>query len=274
MNDGYTTASAGQLCPFNEAEAKMIRNWFPRQSFSAVGIDGCKGQWLAVSISHEGYALRMFESIAEACGFFEQAASILLDMPIGLPEGPGDMRPEPELRKRLKGKASSVFNAPCRQATYATDYAKASQINEVILGKKLSRQSYGILAKIREVDGFLEAQPHWKNRLVESHPEYAFSLLKGSPILANKRRPEGSLARIELLSRFFPCEAVMRSFVASYPAMRSKTDDLLDALVLAIIGGIGLKDGFHSIPLNPSIDARGIRMQIIGADLKLAAETE
>jgi predicted RNase H-like nuclease len=42
---------------------------------------------------------------------------------------------------------------------------------------------------------------------------------------------------------------------------------MLDALALAVIGGIGLKAGFHSIPKCPSVDARGIKMQIIGADL-------
>lgn len=49
--------------------------------------------------------------------------------------------------------------------------------------------------------------------------------------------------------------------------MASKNDDLLDALVLAVVGKIGLKNGFYTIPDIPLTDEKAIKMQIIGANL-------
>lgn len=247
-----------------EAESTL-----PNYSFLSIGIDGCKGKWLSVAISHAGYEVNLFDNIREVCEHYERAESILIDMPIGLPECANHMRPDAELRKALKGKASSVFNVPCRQAVYQTEYEKASATNHEIMGKKLSKQSFAILPKIKEVDLFLQTNPAWKNRLLESHPEYCFALLNaGVPVIENKQTDEGMIKRISLLEQYYPnSRELLNCFKVRYPALASKNDDLLDALVLAVIGTIGLKKGFHTIPDLPSEDAKTIKMQIIGANL-------
>ena len=237
--------------------------------FLSVGIDGCKGKWLATAISHRGYEVSLFDTVGEVCAHFKDADSILIDMPIGLAEDTEDIRPDVDLRRHLKGKTSSVFNTPCRQAVYQTEYAEASNVNYEIMGTKLSQQSFAILPKIREIDHYLQTYPEWKNRLLESHPEYCFSLLNaGRPVLENKKTADGAAKRLTLLSKYYPqSQELLKAFKFQYPSLSSQTDDLLDALSLAIIGAIGLKEGFHSIPRIPSEDAKAIKMQIIGANL-------
>lgn len=152
---------------------------------------------------------------------------------------------------------------------YETDYKKASETNNRIMSKKLSKQSFAIIPKIREIDKFLQTHNEWKNRIAESHPEYCFSLLNGNvPVYENKQTPEGGKRRLEILCRYYPhSHEVVELFKRTYPTLSRKTDDVLDALVLALIGAIGLDAGFTSIPEFPMHDPKGIKMQIVGAKI-------
>lgn len=267
--ENFESVSQQYLDLWAELTGDNLKNMLPDCPFLSVGIDGCKGKWLAVAVSHSGFEVNLFDNIREICAHYEKADSILIDMPIGLAENIKDTRPDADLRKHLKGKTSSVFNTPCRQAVYQTEYTKASDINYKIMGNKLSRQSFAILPKIREIDLYLKTNPTWKNRLLESHPEYCFALFnEGFPIPENKRTADGRAKRLALLRKYYPKNSeLLNAFKLKYPALASKTDDLLDALSLAVIGGIGLQNGFHTIPSIPSKDAKGIKMQIVGANI-------
>ena len=52
------------------------------------------------------------------------------------------------------------------------------------------------------------------------------------------------------------------------PSLANRMDDVLDALVLAVIGAIGIEQGFTSLPTIPPVDATGLKMQIVGAVIK------
>ena len=41
--------------------------------------------------------------------------------------------------------------------------------------------------------------------------------------------------------------------------------DVIDALCLAVIGRIGVKEGFKTIPVSPEKDSRGINMEMVYA---------
>lgn len=77
-----------------------------------------------------------------------------------------DVRPDGEARHYLSGRGSCLFNTPCRQAVYVDDYREASDINRMILGKGLSKQSFSISNRIREIDLLLERQPILKGKLL------------------------------------------------------------------------------------------------------------
>lgn len=265
---------------FFEVEAEFIRifntltkadtqSLLPEMEFLSVGIDGCKGKWLAVTLSNKDFDVELFDNISDVCSNYQAANSIIIDMPIGLAESKADVRPDSELRKHLKGKSSCVFNTPCRQAVYAKNYTQAIAENQKILDLSISPFSNAIIPKIREIDLFLQTHPQWKNRLLESHPEYCFMLLNGGqPILQNKKTSEGSAARIRVLQSVYPrTRELIEFFKTKYPRLSSKLDDVLDALALAVIGGIALKSGVCVLPGEPMLDAKGIKMQIIGAEL-------
>ena len=232
----------------------------------SVGIDGCKGGWVAVALSRGKVEVVIHENIAEICQRYNTANSIIIDMPIGLPEKIEDMRPDKELREYLKGKASSVFSTPCRQAVYAPDYTQAIEENKRVLGLSISPLTYAIVPKIREIDIFLTTNPEWQNRLVESHPEYCFALLnKNKPVFEKKKTSIGVKTRLALLSEYYEeSHEVVEQFQKN-PGSASKTDDVIDALVLSVIGILGLRFGFTTLPEEPRKDAKGLYMQIIGA---------
>lgn len=142
-----------------------------------VGIDWMKPYWISVKLCGDEISICKLFHISEINTFFPHADQILIDVPIGLPESAEEnsARPDQEARSILPaGRKSSIFPVPCRQAGYIEDYAQASAENERILGKRLTSQSHGFSKMIRQVDEFLSANPHWQNRLTESHPEVAF----------------------------------------------------------------------------------------------------
>jgi predicted RNase H-like nuclease len=235
-----------------------------------LGIDGCKGGYVAVYITEEAFEIKVFENIEELCLTYRNSMVMLIDMPIGLPESVEDIRPEIEARKILKSRASCIFNVPCRQALYETDYLKANEMNKLILGKGLSKQSYGIFPKIRDVDQFLSKHPYFKNRLLESHPEICFSMLnchERTPrvIIENKKTIEGFEKRIALLSKYYIHTEEVSREIYSNKKFKTIRDDIIDALCLAVTGKVSNESNLKKIPDNPSMDIKGLYMQMVYA---------
>lgn len=238
---------------------------------SFVGVDGCKYGYVAVNITDNDFDINVFKNIEEICGKYSDSNTILIDMPIGLPENTYDIRPETEGRKILSSRSSCIFTVPCRQAVYEGDYYRANEINRNILGKGLSKQSFSICSKIKEIDEFLNNAPEYKNRLLESHPEICFAMLNfdgtmAMPIFENKKTEEGIDRRFEVLSRYYEKTDEIREVLYSDDKLKGIKDDIIDALCLAITGMLGYKNGFKTIPGNPMKDSRGLFMQMVYAD--------
>lgn len=143
----------------------------------------------------------------------------VLDIPIGLP-CQGSRACDQEARRLLGWpRLTSVFPAPLRPMLTATSYQQAQDIRRQIEGKGCSRQVFGIMAKVREVDEVLvrgDAQ-----KLYEGHPELAFRELGGS-VLGSKHTVEGRAHRRRLLLTEF-------SEVAKVNPQRPSSEDALDA---------------------------------------------
>jgi predicted RNase H-like nuclease len=237
-----------------------------QRDFECIGIDGCKGGWVAVTIAGKGFEIGIFKHIDEIISAYASCDHILIDMPIGLPENVHDLRPDSAARKILKGKASSIFNTPCRQAVYAETYSGANEVNRQVMGKGLSRQSFAICPKIKEIDEFLSNNPRYKNKLLESHPELCFAMLNsGVPILENKKTDEGIKRRIELLSQYYDLTKDVISSARTNQKLKNSIDDVIDALCLAVTGMVGIEKGLGSIPGDPIEDKHNILMQMVYA---------
>lgn len=236
--------------------------------YSCIGIDGFKGKWIAVYISDEGFEVRHYDTISDICQAYPNCDTYLIDMPIGLVESVDELRPDLLVKKELGKKGSSIFQVPCRQAVYAQEKARAREMNIEVLGKSLSEQTLGIARGIRQVDEFLQEKPMWKNKLLESHPEFCFAKLnRGIPVFEHKSSLDGQKIRMEILSKYyFQADKVIEKYRANFPR-RKKLDDVIDALCLAVIGKEIVENGMQTIPAEPQEDRRGLLMQIVYTSL-------
>lgn len=188
------------------------------------GADGCRTGWVICRRDGDGALdITVVKTLAEAC---EGLSILAVDMPIGLVDVPRPPRTcEVAARKLLPGKASSVFPTPCRPALACTTHAEANALSKT-LGVGLTRQTFHLFPKMREVDALLRGNETLCPIVHEAHPELAFARMNGGqPVLSRKRRPEGFAERLELLARHgFPWEP--RSFPGA------ARDDVLDAMAV------------------------------------------
>ncbi len=197
------------------------------------GIDGCKGGWIAILIDESLDLEAATVAADKQLGDLIDRNGIsfaLIDTPMGLADTIPGRSVEPELRAFLRGRASVVFNAPCRAAISALTYPEASAINRDVLGKGLSQQSWGIFPKIVEADKVM--RDLGQGRVREGHPEVSFGLMnRNAAVLTSKKKQEGRTDRIRLLTGvgFLPDDLLK----AKPTGFGAQTDDLLDAAALA-----------------------------------------
>jgi predicted RNase H-like nuclease len=220
--------------------------------------------WLHADGSHGSGILKTIE---ELTALPESAdAVVLIDMPIGLKEtGPHERQCDRAARKFLKKRGSSIFPAPCRQSLAEKDYLAASDLNQAVTGRRLSKQTYHLMPKIRELDGFIRGTGRGLD-IREFHPELGFlALNRFVPLTYSKKNRSGREERLEILSRYVPCStAILSEAVTRFPRNQGGVDDILDALCGAVAASF--KDHLVSLPAVPETDPCGLPMQIVYAD--------
>jgi predicted RNase H-like nuclease len=147
--------------------------------------------WLETNGFHGSGILK---TIDELTALPESAdAVVLIDMPIGLKETcPHERQCDRAARKLLKKRGSSIVPAPCRQSLQAMDYPSASAVNYSVTGRRLSWQTYHIMPKIRELDGFIRGAG-LRLEIREFHPELGFlALNRFVPLTFSKKTLSGS----------------------------------------------------------------------------------
>lgn len=239
---------------------------FSRKMF--VGVDGCKAGWFTVLLTENNeWEINVFPDVDSIWNKHSAAAIILIDIPIGLREkGYEERECDRAARKKLDNRASSVFPPPSRQAVYSKDYGEACRINKQITGRSLSRQTWNIAPKIKEVDIFLSKNRSARVRVRETHPEICFWALAGHPMKHPKKTPEGISERRSVLKSACPCtEEIMESALSGYRRKQVKRDDILDALSIAVTAKLGVERGFLSVVETPEYDQHGLCMEIVFA---------
>lgn len=234
-----------------------------------VGVDGCKEGWFTVDLTiDDEWEINVFKDIFTLWNTFQKKYDnkflIFIDIPIGLKEkGSTGRLCDKQARKAIGKRRSSVFPPPCRQATYEDSYENASHVNKKITGKSLTKQTFAISSKIREVDMLMEINDV-KQYILEVHPELCFYGLSGSPMEFNKKKNEGFLERRDILMTY--CKAtddIIDSALSTYKRKEVARDDILDALSAAVTAKLCHQNGFTSIPEHPESDGKGLPMQMI-----------
>ena len=230
------------------------------------GIDGCQQGWLMVLLDVTGQKPPMLQpllSIWDSFNLSQQPQKIAVDMPIGLLSvaGPGGRTCERAVRKILGPRRSSVFSAPCRAAIVKSTYQAASTANATSSDNapKISKQSFGLFPKIREID--LRITPQLQQQLFETHPELAFTVLRnGIPCEHSKKTDLGREERQSALRSIgFAEEFLKQALPINVAASR---DDLLDACACAWVAQRALLGAAKSYPAKPDKDERGLEMVI------------
>ena len=190
-------------------------------------------------------------------------ASVMIDMPIGLLSEGGSRHCDALARAQLRPyRSSSVFGVPARKVASCTDYAEANALSRTLSGKGLSKQSFYLFPKIRELDRWL-AQPKRKGVWHECHPEVAFARLNGGVALkASKKTEEGRAARLILLRELGDVESALSRGLATYPRKEVLPDDFIDALV-CLLTAERTPDRRTVLPHVGPSDDNGLRMEIV-----------
>lgn len=231
-----------------------------------LGIDGCRAGWFAIINQDDRWSYTLAPSIAALLNDHGTADRIFIDIPLGLADD--QTRQCDQLARHLLSpyRHSSVFSTPVREAVYAANYAMACRINARQTGRKITRQTWNICPKIREVDTWLRQHPAAQSRVYESHPEVAFyALNKEHPLQTRKKSPEGREQRLTLLTQAIGnAHQLFDQAVDHYPRAQLQMDDILDAMVLAVMASCSETDHCY-LPEPAPVDRYGIPMRIIYA---------
>lgn len=219
-----------------------------------VGVDGCRGGWLAAVVEDTGVLGWQWASdIGDL--LLRSADAVAVDIPIGLPDS-GTRACDEAARSRLGRRGVSVFSAPVRAVLGCATYGEARATLAALGGASMSAQAFGIVAAVRQADAALSAQD--EPRVIEAHPEVAFATMAGGPALPRKRSAAGAADRLRLLARWRP--AVLNE-LSAVPA-QAPLDDALDALACAWVAQRWVR-GEAEVLGDGARDARGFVMRIV-----------
>ncbi len=229
-----------------------------------IGVDSCKKGWFVVALNVSlNWEVGVFEDFGKVISKYSSFDNLLIDIPIGL-ASKGNRTCDLEARRYLGRRGTSVFTVPSRRAVYSSDYEGACRVNRLINGKKISKQTWNIVPKIKQLEKFLVSNTYYLNKIRESHPEICFWALSDSkPMQSSKKTPDGIIERLELMKGIFPkAEILFKHSKQKFKRSEVSKDDIVDALVLAISAS-NLTGSLASIPENPPKDEFGIEMEIV-----------
>lgn len=235
------------------------------------GVDGCPAGWISVIHppgSPGNAKLKFFEHFHQLLDHIPALQVIAVDIPIGLPitGTTGGRNADRLARANLGERQSAVFAVPSRAAVACDDYRDACQAALVTSDppRKVSKQTFNLFPKIREVDNLLS--PELQDRVFECHPELAFWALNGEkPVpfakkVKSRPNPEGLEYRVRLLEDTgYEAEWLSKN---PFPKSKVGQDDILDACVAAWSAGRIRSGKAHCFPSEPEYDAKGLRMEI------------
>lgn len=215
---------------------------------SVVGVDACKGGWVAVELG-DGKPRGVFgQTLDEVGGQIPDARGFAVDMPIGL-HADRSRQADVQARALLGPRRNSVFPAPVREALFASTHAEATRASQRLTGKGLSQQAYALRRKILEAE-------EWSARVEEAvwevHPEVSFTILLGEPARAPKTTWAGFWQRWHALAG---AGIDLGQLEGSHG--RAGVDDVLDAAAAAWSAQRLIRGDGRPIPDPPELTETG-----------------
>jgi len=231
---------------------------------TVIGVDGCKSGWVTIAgdIDADSVSWCRYTNAWELMRIRPLPMVIAIDIPIGLPlQGPRLC--DREARKLIgRGRAGSVFPAPVRPVLDAKGYEDACGIRLREDGRKMSRQAWGIVHKIREVDDVLRENLKLQSIMREVHPEVSFFFLAGQhPMRHSKKTTAGRQERRQLLEPIFGNR--LQEALSERRWLDCAEDDILDAFAALWTAKRIASGTARTLPTVPPRDSFGLRMEIV-----------
>ena len=190
----------------------------------ALGVDGFGARWVVAAVDGDQLAdVWVVERLDE----LPTAQIVGVDMFVALGRS-GPRQVDRWCRREVGKLSSSVFNAPPRRIVTDSSLHTYDEVRAALdpSWPGISRQTWGLIPKIREVRALALARP---GRVFECHPEVCFARLSGSALSHRKRTWAGQRRRFEILDAAgIDLSAAELPGVADCPV-----DDVLDAIVVA-----------------------------------------
>ena len=153
------------------------------------GVDGTPAGWVVVAGEDARGDVRAF-CVKQLADLPRDLRVVAVDVPIGLAER-GPRLADHLARRALGPRGSSVFPTPVRAVLGARSWEDACARHERVDGRRVSKQTFGILGKIAEADAFLGSSRWARRTLYEVHPELSFARWAGAPDAAPKEERGG-----------------------------------------------------------------------------------
>ena len=218
--------------------------------------------------------MKAFKTFRKLLDHYAEARLVLVDIPIGLPQGGEGRDCDREARKLLgRPRGSSVFPTPTRPtaeqaAESPGDYHGAAETEHRFAGKRISKQAFAIAPKIAEVDWLMQdrgasAPPPVR----EVHPEVCFwALHNRQPMNPSKKKKEGRDRRLSVLQGIEPrTKDIYNCALKKYLRKQVARDDILDALAAAVTAKLGWpnENRLRTLPECPPTDCNDLPMEMV-----------
>ena len=243
-------------------------------------MDACRAGWFSVGFSSGlECELNAFCTFACLLAHYSVAKLILVDIPMGLPEGPGGRDCDREARMRLSfPRAASVFPTPTRQTVQQVpqkptqeDFPASVRVELACSGEWLDPPTFWIAPKIAEVDEALR-QPEGDQRphIREVHPElcfWAFGNGNAMQFSKSKEKKQAIAERLCVLEKVH--QGTKRIFDEGCSKFFLSTcvdkDDIVDALAAAVTAYRGWPCELRTLPeaKSPQMDVKGLPMEMV-----------
>jgi predicted RNase H-like nuclease len=228
------------------------------------GVDGTPGGWAVVIMDLNRLIVRKVVALSDLFDSRSDLKIVAVDVPIGLLEcyEKGGRACDRSARKLLgRHRGSSVFPAPVRSTLTADSWDNACALSRASApqGKAISKQTFAILPKIKEIDSLLQTRTKLRAVMREVHPEISFAELVGKPMIHRKSTMAGREERKTALTRAFPN---LRMVEEAGREQGLPIEDILDAVV-ACWSASRLADGIaRGLPETVTVDSTGLPMVI------------
>jgi len=124
-------------------------------------------------------------------------------------------------------------------------------VNQRLAGEGVSRQAYGLRAKIFEVETLVRDRSH---TVIEAHPELCFATMAHGPLATRKKTWAGAAQRRQLLD----AAGIRLKTELGLAGDMAAVDDILDAAAAAWTARRYANGQARSLPESPELFSDGI----------------